>query len=229
MTIDSRHQLENTRLKLQELEQLYLETKQGPATSERVRELTLLAQETDQSIQGRDHTVRGSCRFGCAEGLDRCGTLLTCEVGSSPSEPRSDDTWSRCRHSRRRSKACRECNFRRATPWRKPASHGSSRECIRSSNWDCLDAPEFLLIDEKDMHRNARRPRGAGEHCSPYLVRRRKVSIGQIPLALQRSPGPEPGDDDGAPREFDAHPALRCLSFSSHAQQGLSMVPRARV
>jgi hypothetical protein len=41
MTIDSRHQLENTRLKLQELEQLYLETKQAPATSEHVRELTL--------------------------------------------------------------------------------------------------------------------------------------------------------------------------------------------
>jgi hypothetical protein len=41
MTIDSRQQLENTRLKLQELEQLYLETKQGPASSEHVRELTL--------------------------------------------------------------------------------------------------------------------------------------------------------------------------------------------
>jgi hypothetical protein len=41
MTIDSRHQLENSRLKLQELEQVYLETKQGPATSEHVRELTL--------------------------------------------------------------------------------------------------------------------------------------------------------------------------------------------
>jgi hypothetical protein len=40
MTIDSRHQLENTRLKLQELEQLYLQTKQGPAFSEHVRELT---------------------------------------------------------------------------------------------------------------------------------------------------------------------------------------------
>jgi ribosome-interacting GTPase 1 len=41
MTIDNRHQLENTRLKLQELEQLYLETKKDPATSEHVRELTL--------------------------------------------------------------------------------------------------------------------------------------------------------------------------------------------
>ena len=52
MTIDSRHQLENTRLKLQELEQLHLETKQGPATSEHVREIIAPAQETDQSIQG---------------------------------------------------------------------------------------------------------------------------------------------------------------------------------
>ena len=41
MTIDNRNQLENTRLKLHELEQLYLETKQGSVTSEHVRELTL--------------------------------------------------------------------------------------------------------------------------------------------------------------------------------------------
>jgi hypothetical protein len=41
MTIESRHQLENTRLKLHELENLYLETKQGPAISDHVRELTL--------------------------------------------------------------------------------------------------------------------------------------------------------------------------------------------
>ena len=41
MTIENRRQLENTRLKLQELEQLYVKTRQGPATSEHVRELTL--------------------------------------------------------------------------------------------------------------------------------------------------------------------------------------------
>ena len=41
MTIDSRHQLENTRLKLQELEQLYLETKQEAGSNEHVRQLTL--------------------------------------------------------------------------------------------------------------------------------------------------------------------------------------------
>jgi hypothetical protein len=41
MTIENRSQLENTRLKLQELEQLYLETKLDAANSEHVRELTL--------------------------------------------------------------------------------------------------------------------------------------------------------------------------------------------
>ena len=41
MTIDTQNQLENTRLKLQELERLYDETKQGAATSEHVRGLTL--------------------------------------------------------------------------------------------------------------------------------------------------------------------------------------------
>jgi len=41
VTIENRRQLENTRKKLQELEELYLQTQQGPATSEHVRELTL--------------------------------------------------------------------------------------------------------------------------------------------------------------------------------------------
>jgi hypothetical protein len=41
MTIENRRQLENTRRKLQELEELYGRTQQGPATSEHVRELTL--------------------------------------------------------------------------------------------------------------------------------------------------------------------------------------------
>jgi hypothetical protein len=41
MTIENRHQLTNTRRKLQELEQLYAKTQQGPASSEHVRELTL--------------------------------------------------------------------------------------------------------------------------------------------------------------------------------------------
>ena len=41
MTIENRRQLENTRMKLQELEQLYIKLQQGPATSEHVRQLTL--------------------------------------------------------------------------------------------------------------------------------------------------------------------------------------------
>ena len=41
MTIENRRQLANTRMKLQELEQLYLNTQQGTASSEHVRELTL--------------------------------------------------------------------------------------------------------------------------------------------------------------------------------------------
>jgi hypothetical protein len=41
MSIENRRQLENTRLKLQELEQLYTNIRQGPAASEHVRELTL--------------------------------------------------------------------------------------------------------------------------------------------------------------------------------------------
>ena len=41
MTILNRRQLENTRTKLRELEQLYARTQQDPATTEHVRELTL--------------------------------------------------------------------------------------------------------------------------------------------------------------------------------------------
>ena len=41
MNIENRHQLKNTQVKLQELEQLHAKIKQGPATSEHVRELTL--------------------------------------------------------------------------------------------------------------------------------------------------------------------------------------------
>lgn len=41
MSIENRRQLENTRKKLQELEQLYMEKLHGPSASGRVRELTL--------------------------------------------------------------------------------------------------------------------------------------------------------------------------------------------
>ncbi|MGA8348850.1 MAG: hypothetical protein WBQ11_04695 [Isosphaeraceae bacterium] len=63
MTIDSRHQLENTRLKLQELEQLYLETKKGPATSEHVRELTLRSLKK-RINQFREEITRFEARAG---------------------------------------------------------------------------------------------------------------------------------------------------------------------
>ena len=41
MSIENRRQLQNTRLKLEELEQLYAKSRQGPASWEHVRELTL--------------------------------------------------------------------------------------------------------------------------------------------------------------------------------------------
>ena len=41
MSIENRRQLENTRAKLAELEQLYTKTSQAPAADEHVRELTL--------------------------------------------------------------------------------------------------------------------------------------------------------------------------------------------
>jgi ribosome-interacting GTPase 1 len=41
MSIENRRQLENTRMKLQELEELYAQTQYRPAASEHVRELTL--------------------------------------------------------------------------------------------------------------------------------------------------------------------------------------------
>jgi ribosome-interacting GTPase 1 len=41
MTIENRRQLENTRMKLRELEDLYARTQQGPAASEHARALTL--------------------------------------------------------------------------------------------------------------------------------------------------------------------------------------------
>lgn len=41
MTIENRRQLENTRTKLRELEQLYVKTEQASSADEHVRELTL--------------------------------------------------------------------------------------------------------------------------------------------------------------------------------------------
>jgi hypothetical protein len=45
MTIENRRQLENTRAKLQELEELYSNEAQGVPTDEHVRELTLRSLE----------------------------------------------------------------------------------------------------------------------------------------------------------------------------------------
>jgi hypothetical protein len=56
MSIENRHQLENTRTKLQELEQLYAKTSQGPATSDSGAWLALV-EETDQSIQRGNHSI----------------------------------------------------------------------------------------------------------------------------------------------------------------------------
>ncbi len=41
MTIENQRQLENTRTKLQELEQLYAQAREGPAASAHVRDFTL--------------------------------------------------------------------------------------------------------------------------------------------------------------------------------------------
>jgi len=41
MSIENQIQLENTRMKLRELEQIYSQIRQGPATSEHVKELTM--------------------------------------------------------------------------------------------------------------------------------------------------------------------------------------------
>ena len=41
MSIENQRQLQNTLVKLAELEQLYVETRDRPASNERVRELTL--------------------------------------------------------------------------------------------------------------------------------------------------------------------------------------------
>ncbi len=41
MSIENRRQLENTRAKLQELEDLYKKAEQAPSTNDQIRELTL--------------------------------------------------------------------------------------------------------------------------------------------------------------------------------------------
>jgi hypothetical protein len=65
MTIENRRQLENTRMKLKELEQLYYKTQREPATSERVRELTLRSLKK-RINQFKEEITRFEARAGSA-------------------------------------------------------------------------------------------------------------------------------------------------------------------
>jgi septation ring formation regulator EzrA len=58
MSLENRHQLENTRAKLQELEQLFAKMRHGTATTKHVRELTL------RSLRKRINQFKEEiCRF----------------------------------------------------------------------------------------------------------------------------------------------------------------------
>ena len=62
MTIESRRQLENTRAKLQRMEQLYEELRQEPAENEHVRELTLRSLKK-RINQFKEEMARFECRL----------------------------------------------------------------------------------------------------------------------------------------------------------------------
>ncbi len=64
-TTDRRHQIENTPLKLDEKDRLYLETKQGPAISEHDRELTLRSLKK-RINQFKEEITRSEARAGSA-------------------------------------------------------------------------------------------------------------------------------------------------------------------
>ncbi len=65
MTIENRRQLESTRLKLQELEELYAQTQHRPVTSEHVRELTLRSLKK-RFNQFKEEITRFETRAGSA-------------------------------------------------------------------------------------------------------------------------------------------------------------------
>ena len=65
MTIENKRQLENTRIKLGELEQLYEKTQQDPATSAHVRELTLRSLKK-RINQFKEEIIRFEARAGSA-------------------------------------------------------------------------------------------------------------------------------------------------------------------
>ena len=65
MSIENRRQLENTRLKLDELEQHYAKTRQGSASDEHVRELTLRSLKK-RINQFKEEITRFEARAGSA-------------------------------------------------------------------------------------------------------------------------------------------------------------------
>jgi hypothetical protein len=67
MTIENRRQLENTRAKLKELEQLYAKARQGLAASEHVRELTLRSLKK-RINQFKEEITRFEARAGTTRG-----------------------------------------------------------------------------------------------------------------------------------------------------------------
>jgi hypothetical protein len=70
MSIENRSQATNTRMKLQELEQLYAATRERPTTNEHVRELTL------RSLKKRINQFKEEiARFEAHTGGDTIGSI----------------------------------------------------------------------------------------------------------------------------------------------------------
>lgn len=65
MSIENRRELANTRIKLQELEQLYAKTQLGPTASEHVRELTLRSLKK-RINQFREEIIRFESRISAS-------------------------------------------------------------------------------------------------------------------------------------------------------------------
>jgi hypothetical protein len=78
MSIENRRQLENTRVKLQRLEELYTKTREGTAESEHVRQLTLRSLKK-RINQFKEEMTRFESRVGSVAPSDP-------PLGSSESE-----------------------------------------------------------------------------------------------------------------------------------------------
>jgi hypothetical protein len=65
MSIENRRELENTRAKLQRMEQLYERLRQEPAEDEHVRELTLRSLKK-RINQFKEEMIRFECRLSSA-------------------------------------------------------------------------------------------------------------------------------------------------------------------